>query len=214
MKRHTSLAFAILSSLLVAGTVNAAEGYVTDARGSVVRSGHGLCWKTGYWTPASATAECDPELAPKPKVAEKQPVQASSPAPAPAPARASSEKVTLAADTLFAPGKAKLSRKGKAKLDEVVSSIQGHKVQQIVVLAHTDRSGAKQANQRLSQKRAEAVKAYLVSRKIDGKLISVEGKGSAEPVTAQNECHGRKGRKLVACLSPDRRVEIRIARQD
>lgn len=214
MKRHASLASVIFASQLLAGIANATDGYVTDARGAVVKSGHGLCWKTGYWTPAAATAECDPELAPKPQAAAKQPVQASTPAPALAPAKATAENVTLAADALFVPGKAQLTKKGKARLDTLAGTIQGRRVERIVVAAHTDRTGAKQANQRLSQKRADAVKAYLVSKKIDGSLISVEGKGGAEPITARNDCQGRKGRKLQACLGPDRRVEIAIARLD
>lgn len=214
MKRHSSLASAIFTSLLIVGTASAAEGYVTDDRGAVVKSGHGLCWKTGYWTPAAATAECDPQLAPKPKLAEKPSVQPSSPVPAPAPAKAAPENLTLAADTLFVPGKAVLTKTGKAKLDELAGKIVGRRVEQITVVAHSDRTGAKQANQRLSQKRAEAVKAYLVAKKIDGSLIRVEGKGSAEPVTAQNDCKGKKGRKLASCLGPDRRVEITVSRLD
>lgn len=216
MKKHTALASALLLSLFISGAADAADGYVTDAGGAVVRSGQGLCWKTGYWTPAAASAECDPELAAKPKPAEKPLAQAGSPAPAPmpAPAKATSENVTLAADTLFAPGTAKLTRQGKARLDELAATLQGRRVERVAVVAHTDRAGAKQANQRLSQKRAAAVKAYLVAKKVDAGLISVEGKGGAEPVTAQDDCRGRKGRKLTACLAPDRRVEIGIARLD
>lgn len=213
MKRQCFLASAIFTSLAISAAANAAEGYVTDSRGAVVKSEHGLCWKTGYWTPGMAIAECDPDLAPRPQAAQKPPLQAASPAPAPAPAKAAGEDVSLAADTLFGFGRATLSRQGRAKLDELADRIQSRPVRQIVVVGHADRIGSKQINQRLSLKRAEAVKAYLVARKIDGSLIGVEGKGSSEPVTAPEQCRG-KGRQLVACLAPDRRVVIRITRQD
>ncbi|HZX30730.1 MAG TPA: OmpA family protein [Rhodocyclaceae bacterium] len=210
MRNQALFASIILSSLLVAGAADAADGYVTDSSGAVVRSGNGLCWKTGYWTPGMATAECDPDLAPKPKAAERPATKVAAPAPAPVPAKPAAETTTLAADGLFAFGKATLLPKGKAKLDEVIGKIKGRSADQILVVGHTDRIGSPQANLRLSQKRAQAVKAYLVSRKVDKRLIQVEGKGSAEPVTTAGQCPGKGGAKVIACLAPDRRVEIRV----
>lgn len=208
MKSKFLFVSALLTSLLASYAASATEGYVTDSRGAVVKSGSGLCWRTGYWTPGMATVECDPDLAPKPKVAEKPMVKANPSTPAPA--KAPTENITLAADGLFAFGKAVLQPKGKARLDEIAGKLKGRSFDQIVVVGHTDRLGSPQLNQRLSLKRAEAVKSYLVAKKIDGRLIRVAGKGSAEPVTAANQCPGKGGAKVIACLAPDRRVEIRI----
>lgn len=210
MKSQSLLASALFTSLFIAAAADAADGYVTDASGAVVKSGTGLCWKTGYWTPGMATVECDPDLAPKPKVADKPAAKANPPAPVALPAKPASENTTLAADGLFAFGKSTLLPKGKTRLNEIVGKVQGRSVEQILVIGHTDRIGSAQANRKLSEKRAEAVRAYLVARKVDGRLIRTEGKGSAEPVTAPNQCPGKGGPKVVACLAPDRRVEIRI----
>lgn len=206
MKKQSILASLLFVSLCLAGTAHAAGGYVTDSRDVVVKSGNGLCWRTGYWTPSMATAECDPELAPKPKMAE-QPAMKSNP---PVAAKVESRNLSIASDGLFAFGKATLLPKGKAKLDEVARQLQGHSFDQILVTGHTDRLGKPALNQRLSMKRAEAVKAYLVSKKVDGSRIRVAGKGSAEPVTKADQCPGKGGPKVIACLQPDRRVEIQV----
>src|SRR5512135_2091605 len=115
---------------LAAGAVSAqidpaTTGYLTDQRGVVAKSGFGLCWRTGYWTPAMAIAECDPDLvakveapapAPAPVAApatSPPPAPAPKPAPAPAP-KPAAEKVTLAADALFDFDKAVLRPEGRA----------------------------------------------------------------------------------------------------
>jgi OOP family OmpA-OmpF porin len=208
MKFQSFLVSALVASMFAMGAAEAADGYVTDYRGAVVKSGSGLCWRTGYWTPGMATAECDPDLAPRPAVAEKPPVKNT--APAPMPPKAATQNITLAADGLFAFGKATLLPKGKAKLDEVVAKVKGHSFDQVLVVGHTDRLGSKPLNQKLSMQRAQAVKAYLVGKKIDGRLIRVSGVGSAEPVTAANQCPGKGGAKVIDCLAPDRRVEIKV----
>ena len=207
MKNKLLAASAILSSLLVIGSAQAESGYATDSSGAPIKSGNGLCWRTGYWTPSMATAECDPELAPKPKAVA--PVAAKPAAPAPAPA--ATRSLSISSDGLFAFGKATLQPKGKAKLDEVVRQLQGHTFDQILVVGHTDRLGSQKGNQRLSLKRAEAVKAYLVGKKVDGRLIRVEGKGSSQPVTKADQCPGKGGPKVIACLAPDRRVDITVS---
>ena len=78
------------------------SGYLLDGSGQVVKDPFGLCWRTGYWTPAMATQECDPELMPK-KAAPAPAQLTPPPAPVPAPAvrKPVAEKVTLSADTLF-----------------------------------------------------------------------------------------------------------------
>jgi len=189
-------------------------GYVIDQRGYVAKSGAGLCWRTGYWTPAMAIAECDPDLAPK-----AAPAPAPAPAPAAAPAapaapKPAAQKVTLAADALFDFDKAVLRPDGKAKLDKLVEDLQGLKLEVIIAVGHTDRIGTDKYNQKLSERRAAAVKNYLVSKGIDANRIYAEGKGEKQPVTG-DKCkkmgpENRKNKKLIECLQPDRRVEIEV----
>jgi len=183
-------------------------GYVIDQRGYVAKSGAGLCWRTGYWTPAMAIAECDPDLAPK-----AAPAPAAAPA-APAAPKPAAQKVTLAADALFDFDKAVLRPEGRAKLDKLVEDLKGLKLEVIIAVGHTDRIGTDKYNQKLSERRAAAVKNYLVSKGIDANRIYAEGKGEKQPVTG-DKCkkmgpENRKNKKLIECLQPDRRVEIEV----
>jgi OOP family OmpA-OmpF porin len=189
-------------------------GYVIDQRGYVAKSGAGLCWRTGYWTPAMAIAECDPDLVPK-----AAPAPAPAPAPAAAPAapaapKPAAQKVTLAADALFDFDKAVLRPDGKAKLDKLVEDLKGLNLEVIIAVGHTDRIGTDKYNQKLSERRAAAVKDYLVSKGIEANRIYAEGKGKKQPVTG-DKCkkmgpENRKNKKLIECLQPDRRVEIEV----
>lgn len=178
------------------------QGYVVDGRGQPVKSGTGLCWRTGFWTPAMAIAECDPELA----MPAKQEVKAAA-AQVQAPATAS---FNLSADGAFQFGKAKLLPKGKAKLDKLVADLKGKNFTKLTVEGYTDRLGSQATNLKLSQRRADAVKTYLASKGVDAKKIVAEGKGSQNPVTAEGQCTGKRSPKLIACLSADRRVEIKV----
>lgn len=182
-------------------------GYVIDQRGFVAKSGTGLCWRTGYWTPAMAIAECDADLAKKPE-APKAAAPAAAPAPAPKPA---AKKVTLAADTLFDFDKATLRPAGTASLDKLVNDIKNIKLEVIIAAGHADRIGNDKYNQKLSERRAAAVKAYLVSKGVEANRIYSEGKGEKQPVTG-DKCgkSEAKSKKLIECLQPDRRVEIEV----
>jgi len=208
------LAFGLSAALALGMGVSSAyaedNGYVqAPVSGVTVKDPFGLCWRTGYWTPAMATQECDPELMPKPAPA---PVAVVPPAPAPAPmvSKPVEENVTLSAETLFDFDKATLRGEGKDKLDDLVSKLQAINVETIIDVGYTDRIGSKAYNLKLSQRRAEAVKAYLVSKGIPANRILAEGKGEANPVTKPGECKGHVSRKLIECLQPDRRVEIEI----
>ncbi|MCM2309539.1 MAG: OmpA family protein [Sulfuritalea sp.] len=186
-------------------------GYVIDQRDNVVKSGTGLCWRTGYWTPAMAIEECDPDLVKKPAPAPAP--AAAAPAPAPAPAAApkpAAQKVTLAADALFDFDKAVLRPEGKAKLDKLSGDIKGIKLEVIIAVGHADRFGSDAYNQKLSEKRAEAVKAYLVSKGVEPNRVYTEGKGEKQPITKADQCKGPKSKKTIDCLQPDRRVEIEV----
>ncbi|MCE9570849.1 MAG: OmpA family protein [Rhodocyclales bacterium] len=183
-------------------------GYAIDQRDNVVKSGFGLCWRTGYWTPAMAIEECDPDLVKKaPMAAPAAAAKPAAPAAAPKPA---AQKVTLAADALFDFNKADLRAEGKSKLDKLAGDIKGIKLEVIIAVGHADRFGTDAYNQKLSEKRAEAVKAYLVSKGVEPNRVYTEGKGKKQPITKADQCKGPKSKKTVDCLQPDRRVEIEV----
>lgn len=186
-------------------------GYVIDQRGYVAKSGTGLCWRTGYWTPAMAIEECDPDLVKKAAPAAAAPAAAAPAAAAPAAApKPAAQKVTLAADALFDFNKAVLRPEGKAKLDKLAGDIKGIKLEVIIAVGHADRFGTDAYNQKLSEKRAEAVKAYLVSKGVEPNRVYTEGKGEKQPITKADQCKGPKSKKVIDCLQPDRRVEIEV----
>ncbi len=186
-------------------SVKKPEAYGVDDRGVVARNTTGLCWHTGYWTPAMAIPECDPDLAKKAEVA-------SAPAEVPAAAATTApEKITFSADALFDFDRATLKPNGIQALNEFVSAIQGIKYDLIIAVGYADRIGSDDYNKKLSVRRAESVKAHLVSRGIEPSRVFVDGKGEANPVTG-NSCAGEKKTKaLIDCLAPDRRVEIEVA---
>ena len=212
-----SLVVALLAGIGFGATVAQAQErvYVIDQRDVVAKSGFGLCWRTGYWTPAAAAkdkagCECDKDLLPK-EVCE--PAKAATPAAKGAAAggpKPAGEKITVAADALFDFNKAVLRPAGKAKLDELVSKAKAIKLEVILAVGHTDRIGGDAYNQKLSEKRAAAVKEYLVAKGIEANRVYTEGKGEKQPVTG-DKCKGNaKTKALIDCLQPDRRVDIEV----
>ena len=188
-------------------TVKKPEAYGVDDRGVVARNTTGLCWQTGYWTPAMAIPECDPDLA---KKSEGAVPVAAAPAAAAA-AKTAPEKITFSADALFDFDSAKLKPNGIQSLNEFVTGIKGVKYDLIIAVGYADRIGSDEYNKKLSVRRAESVKAHLVSRGIEPSRVFVDGKGEANPVTG-NSCVGdKKTKALIECLAPDRRVEIEVA---
>lgn len=169
-----------------------------------------LCWRDTFWTPATALEECDGALkkAPPPAPAPAPaPMAAPAPAPAaPAPAAAPrpapvSEKVTFAADAFFDFDKSVLKPEGKAKLDDLVSKMGGINLEVIIAVGHTDSVGSDAYNQKLSVRRSEAVKAYMVSKGIEKNRVYTEGKGEKQPVADNKTAEGR---------AKNRRVEIEV----
>jgi len=185
------------------------QGYWTEPAGgdAVWRSGTGLCWRAGYWTPAMAIAECDPDLVPKPPAPAVAPPPPPPPPakPAPAPAKPApkpvAEKVTLAADVLFDFDKSVLKPEGKAKLDDLASKVKAINLEVVIAIGHTDSIGSDAYNQKLSVRRAESVKAYLVSKGVEPNRIYTEGKGEKQPVASNKTKEGRQ---------KNRRVEIEV----
>ena len=180
----------------------------------------GLCWRNANWTPATAAPGCDgaiakaaaaPAAAVAPVVVAPAPAPvaaapAAAPAPAPAPAApaasaAAATKVTYAADAFFASNNAVLKAAGKAKLDDLVGKVKGINLEVIVAVGHTDSAGKDASNQALSVRRAEAVKAYLVSKGIEKNRVYTEGKGSKQPVADNKTKEGR---------AKNNRVEIEV----
>ena len=203
-------------------------GYATSSGGNVVISQFGSCVRTGQWTPADAAEPCDrvarADLAPVPVAAVPQPESAPAPVaqaePAPAsaivpePPRPVIQKLTLSTDVLFDFGKAELKDSGKARLDQLAAEIKGADVDEIIAVGHADRIASEDYNQRLSEMRAQAVKDYLTEQRVTAQRVTAEGRGEMQPVTGEDckklGAERSANRKLVACLQPDRRVEIEV----
>ena len=96
-------------------------------------------------------------------------------------------------------------------LDKFASQLHGTQYNQIHVFGYSDRIGSDAYNLKLSQERADAVETYLVQKAgVDASKIEAEGRGKADPVTKPDECGGKRSPKTIACLQPDRRVEIEV----
>jgi len=203
-------------------------GYVTDSWGvqgnNIVRSASyngarglagNLCYRTGYWAPSMAIEACDPDLVPKappppPPVAAPAPPPPPPPPPAPPPAP-QVQKITLASKALFDFDKAVLKPEGKAAIDsEIIAKLsQVQKLELVLVTGHTDRIGTQQYNQKLSERRADAVRDYLVSKGVAKDKIETLGMGKTQPVPGV-VCTMTQMKALIACLAPNRRVEVEV----
>jgi OOP family OmpA-OmpF porin len=130
-------------------------------------------------------------------------------APAPA-AILLTQKASFSADALFAFDKALLKPEGMTMLDDLVRQSAGLTYESIVLTGHADHFGSSEYNQKLSEQRATAVKDYLVSKNIQAARIEAVGHGEKEPVTAAGACAGPRSAKVIACLQPDRRVDVEM----
>jgi len=177
--------------------------------GTVWKNGtNEYCWRDNFWTPETGVQGCDgvpaPKAAPAPAPA---PAPAAAPAPAPAPAPVvvpaapTTEKVSFAADAFFDFDKAVLKAEGKAKLDDLADKVKDLTLEVIIAVGHTDSVGSDEYNQKLSIRRSEAVKAYLVGKGIDAARVYTEGKGEKAPVADNKTKDGR---------AQNRRVEIEV----
>jgi OOP family OmpA-OmpF porin len=190
-----------------------AERYrVDDAvgnKGDIDLFSAGLLYRFGREAPAPA-----PVVAPPPVVtAAPAPEPPAPPPPPPPPPPPKPKRVAFSADSLFDFGKATVKPAGKRSLDQLAKDLKGTQFDVITVIGYSDRIGSRAYNQKLSTRRAEAVRDYLVeSLGIPAGNTDVKGMDGADPVTRPDECVGQKRTpKLIACLQPDRRVEVEVS---
>jgi OOP family OmpA-OmpF porin len=187
MKNLKNLAAFVATAALATAAMAQNVDNWRNASGDVWKNASGDCWRDANWTPATAAPGCDGAVA-APKAAVVAPVAAAS-------------KVTYAADAFFDFDKAVVKPAGKAKLDDLIAKIKGINLEVIIAVGHTDSIGSDAYNQKLSVRRAEAVKAYLVSKGIEKNRVYTEGKGEKQPVASNKTNEGR---------AKNRRVEIEV----
>jgi OmpA-OmpF porin, OOP family len=165
-----------------------------------------------FGAPAPVVAEPAPEPAPIAAAPEPMPEPAPAPAPEPVKCTPQMDTITVDAAKLFGYDKASLQAEGKAALDEAAAKIKAApEIKAVIVTGHTDRIGSDAYNQKLSERRANQVKDYLAAQGVDAAIIEAVGKGESEPVV---QCAGTKAtKKLISCLQPNRRVEIKAEGQ-
>lgn len=214
IKYGAGIQFAMTENLGVRGEV---ERYrINDAvgnNGDIDLVSVGLVYRFGAktHTPALRPVVLAPVAPPPPPVAPPPVVVA--PPPPPAPMVQLPMKVTFSADSLFDFDKATVKPAGMQALDKFAVDLRGTTFEVISVVGHTDRIGSRAYNMSLSSRRAEAVKSYLVQPAgLPAGKISAKGVGESEPVTKTIECQGQKAtRQLIACLQPDRRVDVEVS---
>jgi outer membrane protein OmpA-like peptidoglycan-associated protein len=238
--------------------------YAYASPSHAIRTSYGQCVRTGWWTPGTGAADCEPNLErqqaavkPPPVVAQangsrvngsapvrelngtKNDVEVVPLPPRPQPARADLntapakeqlvrdeiitalaatrpvaepdlEKLTLSAGALFPLASTSIKPLGREKLDELVSRLKEMEYASVHIVGHSDPTGPGPMNEKLSKRRADAVKGYLVSKGIDPKRIQTEGKGGAQPLPKTRDCDALPRMEKIICYAPDRRVEIEV----
>jgi OOP family OmpA-OmpF porin len=184
------------------------DGYSQDSRGAVTRSGYGLCWRSGTWTPDDAVAGCDGALKPPipnpiaPEVKNSLEGEKSI-------TQRCDFTATLENGQTFASGKAVLNEQAKMRIaDDILPKLTQCKIiTSLAITGHTDHIGSRQANQQLSEKRARALASYLKEKGIQVP-ISSDGAGDTQALVSCDEKLPKS--QLSACLAPNRRVSIEV----
>jgi len=194
---HIALALAFAtataSSAVSAQTVDNWRG----AFGDTWTSAFDLCWRNAFWTPATGIQGCDGVPAPvAQQTPVRTPVRTSTPVVAP-----TVQRVVLNADTFFDFDKTTIKADGRQVLDQVAAQAAQLNLETIIATGHTDSTGPAAYNQGLSERRANAVKGYLVSQGVATDRVYVEGKGATQPIASNATREGR---------AQNRRVEIEV----
>uniref|UniRef100_UPI0040470BD0 outer membrane protein OmpA n=1 Tax=Polynucleobacter sp. TaxID=2029855 RepID=UPI0040470BD0 len=178
------LAVAVIAISSSAFAQKSVDNWV-NSTGIVWKNGtNELCWRNANWTPATAAPGCDGAIA------------AAAPA-APAAPKPAGAKVTLNADALFDFDKSALKPAAIASLDSLAGKVKSLTLEVIVAVGHTDSIGTDAYNQKLSIRRAEAVKKHLVNQGIEARRIYIEGKGESQPVADNKTNEGRAMNRRV-----------------
>jgi OmpA-OmpF porin, OOP family len=188
------------------------SGYLQDSRGTVARSGSGMCWRSGSWTPADAVPGCDGALV-SPVVNPIAPPLATPSAPAPIamplPQKRCDFSYTVGGDEAFTFGRASLKAAARQKLERELVPRFGEcsTLEAVVITGHTDRLGSERSNQKLSEQRAAAVASYLKGKGVAASIETI-GAGKNQPLAL---CNGRlPPARLRTCLAPNRRVVVDV----
>jgi OOP family OmpA-OmpF porin len=169
-----ALAFAAISATGVA-SAQTVDNWKNGSNELIWKNGSNeLCWQNNFWTPATAAAECVKKSG--------QPM---------------SDKVSIKAEALFDFDKAIVKPEGRKLLDQVVGRAQAVNLETIIAIGHTDSIGSDAYNQALSVRRAEAVKAYLVTKGVAANRITASGKGKSQPVADNRTAAGREKNRRV-----------------
>lgn len=184
MNKPSKIAIGLaIAAMSVVGTASASDNW-TNVDGHVWKDASGQnCWRDAFWTPATAAESCGKPVAEAPVVAP------------------TSSKVVLNADTFFDFDKATLKPEGKQVLDQVAQQAGSVNLETVIATGHTDSIGTEAYNQKLSERRANTVKQYLISKGVPADRIYAEGKGELQPVASNKTREGR---------AQNRRVEIEI----
>ena len=180
MNKPSKFALAVAFAAVTASGIASAQTNDNwlNRTGEVWKNRTGLCWQDRFWTPATADPRC----------VEKK-------------AAPVSDKVVFNADTFFDFDKYNLKPEGRQLLDQVAQQVNGISLETVIAVGYTDSIGSDQYNLGLSDRRANAVKQYLVSKGVAADRIYTEGKGKADPIASNATAAGR---------AKNRRVEIEI----
>ena len=210
-KRMGALVFVVAASAATVASaqgMNAATannaGYWGDSGSTVVRDPYGLCWHSGTYADSDALIGCDrtaPPVVTKPMVMPApKPVAKAAPAPAPAPVAtkpAVLERVTFGSDALFAFDHYNLKPAARERLDALVQRMHGARIKAIHVVGYTDSIGTEKYNQKLSRRRADSVRDYLIQDGVPAGLITAEGRGKHDFVASNKTAAGRAKNRRV-----------------